>query len=123
MPSRLREPLRLRPAGKPAGALDQSEVAQTEALIELLGACRHYASELAVSEVALRAHGEVQQYLDTTTRTLVESLCLGRRRAVPTVQRRRRTSARRVFGREYAAVLGKAADVAANSARKTATKV
>jgi hypothetical protein len=29
----------------------------------------------------------------------------------------------RVFGREYAAVLGKAADVAANSARKAATKV
>jgi len=37
MPSRLRERLRL----CPAGALEQSEVAQTEALIELLGACRH----------------------------------------------------------------------------------
>jgi hypothetical protein len=36
---------------------------------------------------------------------------------------RRCVSALRSFDREYAAVLGKAADVAANSTRKTAAKV
>jgi hypothetical protein len=125
VPGRVRRLLRPRPAGKPAGGLDQTEVTETEALIELLGACRHYASELAVSEVALRAHGEVQQYLDTTTRTLVESLRGGEAADRPFRQSQVDAAVRfcaKVFGREYAAVLGKAADVAANSERKTAAK-
>jgi hypothetical protein len=80
-PGRVRRLLRSRPADKvaPAACLDPGEVADTEASIALLGACR-YASELAVSEATLRAYTELQQYLDTGTHSLVE-----RRDAGPTV--------------------------------------
>jgi hypothetical protein len=126
-PGRVRRLLRPRPAGKAAtvARLDPGDVAETEALIELLGACRHYASELAVSEVTLRAYTELQQYLDTGTRSLVEGL-----RGCDPADRPFRQSqvdaavrfCAKVFGPQYAALLGKAAEVAANSERKTAAK-
>jgi hypothetical protein len=126
-PGRVRRLLRPRPAGKAGGAagLDAGEVAETEALIGLLGACRHYASELAVSEVTLRAHTELQQYLDTGTRLLVEGLRGGAAADRPFRQSQVDAAVRfcaQVFGAQYAAVLGKAAEVAANSERKAAAK-
>ena len=126
-PGRVRRLLRPRPAGKSAGVarLDPGDVAETEALIELLGACRHYAGELAVSEVTLRAYAELQQYLDTGTRSLVEGL----RGCDPADQPFRQSQVdaavrfcAKVFGPQYAALLGKAAEVAANSERKAAAK-
>jgi hypothetical protein len=126
-PGRVRRLLRPRAAGKPATAacLDPGDVAETEALIELVGACRNYASELAVSEVTLRAHTELQQYLDTGTRSLVEGL-----RGVDPADRPFRQSqvdaavrfCAKQFGPQYAAVLGKAVEVAANSDRKAPAK-
>ena len=113
------------PARPAASRLDPSEVAETEALIELLAACRHYASELAVSEVTLRAYGELQQYLDTGTRSLVEGLRGGDPADRPFRQSQVDAAVRfcaKVFGPQYAAVLGKAAEVAANSERKAAAK-
>jgi hypothetical protein len=124
-PGRVRRLLRPRPAGKAAARLDPGEVAETEALIELLGACRHYASELAVSEVTLRASTELQQYLDTGTRALVEGLRGADRADRPFRQSQVDAAVRfcaKAFGPEYAAVLGKAAEVAANSERKAAAK-
>jgi hypothetical protein len=126
-PGRVRRLLRPRPANKPvtAARLDPGDVAETEALIELLGACRHYASELAISEVSLRAHAELQQYLDTGTRSLVEGLRSGDAADRPFRQSQVDAAVRfcaKLFGPQYAAVLGKAAEVAANSERKTATK-
>jgi hypothetical protein len=126
-PGRVRRLLRPRPGGKSASAtrLDPREVAETEALIGLLGACRHYASELAVSEVTLRAYTELQQYLDTGTRLLVEGLRGGEAADRPFRQSQVDAAVRfcaKVFGAQYAAVLGKAAEVAANSERKAATK-
>ena len=125
-PGRVRRLLRPRPAGKAATArLDPGDVAETEALIELLGACRHYASELAVSEVTLRSSTELQQYLDTTARTLVEGLRGGDPADRPFRQSQVDAAVRfcaKVFGAEFAAVLGKAAEVAANSERKAAAK-
>jgi hypothetical protein len=125
-PGRVRRLLRPRPAGKAAVArLDPGDVAETEALIELLGACRHYASELAVSEVTLRSSTELQQYLDTTARTLVEGLRGGDPADRPFRQSQVDAAVRfcaKVFGAEFAAVLGKAAEVAANSERKAAAK-
>ena len=126
-PARVRRLLRPRPAGKPATAarLDPGEVAETEALIELLGACRHYASELAVREVTLRAYTELQQYLDTGTRLLVEGLRGGDAADRPFRQSQVDVAVRfcaKIFGPQYAAVLGKAAEVAGNSERKTAAK-
>jgi hypothetical protein len=125
-PGRVRRLLRPRPAGKAAVArLDPGDVAETEALIELLGACRHYASELAVSEVTLRSSTELQQYLDTTARSLVEGLRGGDPADRPFRQSQVDAAVRfcaKVFGAEFAAVLGKAAEVAANSERKAAAK-
>ncbi len=126
-PGRVRRLLRPRPAGKAATAarLDPSEVAETEALIDLLAACRHYASELAVSEVTLRAYSELQQYLDSGTRSLVEGLRGGDPGDRPFRQSQVDAAVRfcaKVFGPQYAVVLGKAAEVAANSERKAAVK-
>jgi hypothetical protein len=126
---RVRRLLRPRPAGEIArnSALDPGDVTETEALIELLGTCRHYASELAVSEVTLRTFSELQQYLDTGTRTLIDGLrqagdsdALFRQSQVDAAVR----FCAKVFGEEYAALLAKAAEVAANAAieRKTAAK-
>jgi hypothetical protein len=101
------------------------QVDETEALIGLLGACRHYAGELAVSEVTLRAHTELRQYLDTGPRSLVEGLRGGDPADRPFRQSQVDAAVRfcaKVFGPQYAALLGKAAEVAANSERKAAAK-
>jgi hypothetical protein len=121
-PGRVRRLLRPRPPGT-ANRLDPADVEETEALIELLGACRNYASELAISEVALRAHTELQQFLDTGTQTLLDGLRNGGGNDRQFRQSQIDVAVRfcaRVFGQEYAALLGKAAEVAANSERKAA---
>ena len=55
-PGRVRRLLRPRPAAEIAlgSALDPGDVADTEALIQLVGACRNYASELAAAPVGVR---------------------------------------------------------------------
>jgi hypothetical protein len=125
-PGRVRRLLRPRPPGKSTPArLDTSEIAETEAMIELLGACRNYASELAISEVTQRAYSELEQYLDSGPRTLVEGL----RGADPADRlfRQQQVDAAvrfcaKVFGPQYAALLVKAAEVAVNKERKAAVK-
>jgi len=128
-PGRVLRLLRPRPASEIGrnSTLDASEVADTEALIELVGAYRNYASELAISEMTLRAYSEVQHHLDTGTRSLVDGL----RYAGEADGRFRQSQVdaavrfcANVFGQEYASLLGKAAEVAANAAgeRKGAVK-
>jgi hypothetical protein len=119
-PGRVRRLLRPRPAREiVAGtALDPSDVADTEALIQLLGACRNYASELAVSEMTTRVHGELQQYLDSGTKTLLEGLRSAGAADRPFRQSQVDAAVRFcgiVFGQEYASLLTKAAEVAAHS--------
>jgi hypothetical protein len=119
-PGRVRRLLRPRPAREiVAGtALDPSDVADTEALIQLLGACRNYASELAVSEMTTRVHGELQQYLDSGTKTLLEGLRGAGAADRPFRQSQVDAAVRFcgiVFGQEYASLLTKAAEVAAHS--------
>jgi hypothetical protein len=130
-PGRVRRLLRPRPSSEIArgGAkLDSDDVAETEALIEFVGACRNYAGELAISEMTLRAFHELQQYLETGTQQLVDSL-----RGASDADRSFRQSqvdaavrfCAKVFGHDYAALLGKAAEVAANAPppeRKAAAK-
>jgi hypothetical protein len=123
-PGHVRRLLRPRLPGKTGpDALDPADIAETETLIELLGACRQYAGELAVNEVALRASAELQQCLDSGTQTLLEGLRSGE----PAGRRFRQSQldaavrfCAKVFGAEYAALLGKAAEVAGNSERKAA---
>src|SRR5207244_9919292 len=105
--------------------LNPGEVAETEALIELVGACRNFASELAVNEMTLRTFHELQLYLDTGTQALLDGL----RGAGPADRPFRRSQVDaavrfcgKVFGQEYASLLTKAAEVAANSERKVGVK-
>ena len=123
MPGRLRRLLRLRPAGEaaPAAALNAADVADTEALIVLFGACRNYASELAINESTLRIYHEVEQYLDTGTPALIDGLRNAGNTDRPFRQSQVDAAVRfcaKVFGPEYASTLHKAAEVAAHGERK-----
>jgi len=117
MPSRVQRLLRLRPSReiRANSVLDPNEVAEVEALVEFVGICRYFAGELAINEMTQRALTELRQYLDNGTRALLESL-----RHAGEGDRSFRQSqvdaavrfCAKVFGREYAALLGKAAEVA-----------
>jgi hypothetical protein len=117
IPGRVRYLLRSRPAReiRPNSLLDPNEVAEVEALVEFVGICRHFAGELAINEMTQRALSELRQYLDNGTRMLLEGL-----RCAGDIDRSFRQSqvdaavrfCGKVFGREYAALLGKAAEVA-----------
>jgi len=129
VPGRVRRLLRHR-SDKDIGAgakLDVGEADETVALVNFVIICRNYASELAISEVTLRTFTELQHYLDTGTRTLIDGL----RQAGDSDRQFRQSQVdaavrfcAKVFGEEYAALLAKAAEVAANAAheRKTAAK-
>jgi hypothetical protein len=120
-PGRVRRLLRPRSAKEiaPGSLLDAIDVTEAEARIELIGACRNYANELAVNEVTLRSFSELQQYLDTGSKTLLESL-----RHAGDADRPYRQSqvdaairfCKRVLGADYAGLLAKAAEVAVLSA-------
>ncbi len=117
MPSRVRRLLRPRPSREiqPGSVLDPNEVAEVEALVEFVGICRYFAGELAINEMTQRALSELRQYLDDGTRALLEGL----RHAGESDRSFRQSQVdaavrfcAKVFGREYAALLGKAAEVA-----------
>ena len=85
--------------------------------------CRQYASELAINEVTQRTFNELQHLLDTGTRTLLDAL----RAAVPAKRAFRQSQVdaavrfcAKVFGKEYAALLTKAAEVAAHAEERRA---
>lgn len=127
MPGRVRRLLRPRTAKEIAAgsALNAGDVAETEALIEFVDTCRHYAAELAVSEMTQRAYSELQHYLETSTQTMIDSL-----RQAGEADRKFRQSqfdaavrfSGKVFGQEYASLLVKAAEVAISGDRKAAAK-
>ena len=119
MPGRVRRLIRPRPSKEVAtnSVLDADEVAETESLIGFVMACRNYASELAINEVTKRTFNELQQLLDTGTRTLLDAL-----RGASAGERSFRQSqvdaavrfCAQVFGKEYASLLAKAAEVASH---------
>jgi hypothetical protein len=120
LPGRVRRILRSQP-GRPAArgeAVDAAEVAELETMIEFVTVCRACASELALNEVTTRLCSELQAYLETATRSLLDALrnASGEERA----RRQLQVDAAvrfcaRIFGQDYASVLARAADVAANS--------
>jgi hypothetical protein len=129
-PGTVRRLLRPRPAKEiaPGSLLDALDVDEAEARVEFVGACRHYASELAINEATMRAHSELTLHLETGTRVLLDSL-----RQAGDADRPFRQSqvdaairfCRRVFGAEYANLLAKAAEVAVQTAaaeRKAAAR-
>jgi hypothetical protein len=128
MPGRVRRLVRPRPSKEitPGAKLDAEEVAEAEALIGFVAACRNYAGELAINEITQRTFNELQQFLDTGTRTLLDAL----RAASPDERAFRQSQVdaavrfcAKVFGQEYASLLAKAAEVASHDhERKAAAK-
>ena len=117
IPGRIRRLLRPRPA-KEIGSgslLDAMDVSEAETLVEFLGACRHYAGELAAAEATMRTYSELQHYLESNTKVLLDAL-----RHAGDADRPFRQSqvdaairfCRAVFGADYAGLLAKAAEIA-----------
>ena len=121
--ARVRRLLRLRPLSEIArnSVLDDDYVNEAEALVELVGVCRLYASELAINEMTLRTYSELQQFLDTGTQALLDSLRQagdGERRFVQSQVDAAVRFCSKIFGPDYASVLAKAADLAAHAANE-----
>lgn len=120
-PGRVRRLLRPPPAKEiaPRSTVDPLDVDEVEARVEFVAACRHFAGELALSEVTTRAYSELTNYLETGTKVLLDSL----RHAGDTDRPFRQSQVdaairlcRTMFGNDYAGTLAKAADVAAQAA-------
>ena len=125
MPGRVRRLLRPRPSIEiaPNSVLDPDEVAETEALVEFVGACRTFAGELAVLEMTQRTYSELEQYLDGGTRALLDGLQNAGAADRSFRQSQVDAAARfcgKVFGQDYAVLLDKAAATARVPERKTA---
>ncbi|HXQ83071.1 MAG TPA: hypothetical protein VN769_03300 [Xanthobacteraceae bacterium] len=120
-PGHVRRLIRPRPAKDiaPGSLLESIDVNEAETRVEFISACRHYANELAVNEVTMRAYSELTLYLETGTKVLLDSL-----RQAGDADRPFRQSqvdaairfCRTVFGGEYAGLLAKAAEVAVQAA-------
>ena len=75
--------------------------------------CRTYASELAINEVTLRTYSDLQQYVEKSTESLVQSLRSGDARIRGYRQMQVKAAIRfcqALFGQDSAALMGRAAD-------------
>jgi hypothetical protein len=120
-PGYVRRLLRPRPAKDiaPGSLLDSIDVNEAETRVEFANACRHYANELAINEVTVRAHSELTLYLETGTKVLLDSLRHAGDADRPFRQSQVEAAirfCRTVFGVEYAGLLAKAAEVAVQTA-------
>jgi hypothetical protein len=123
MPGRVRRLLRARPSAeiRPDTVLDPGEVADTEAAITLVVACRNFAGELALNEATQRSHTDVQQYLENGVDALMNSL----RHAGDNDRSFRESQVdaairfcAKLFGPDYAAMLTRARNAAAAVERR-----
>ncbi|MDP3692916.1 hypothetical protein [Bradyrhizobium sp.] len=123
VPGRVRRLLRQR-ADKdiPVGAkIDNADVDETAALIDFVAVCRTYASELAINEVTLRTYSDLQQYIEKSTESLVQSLRGGDARTRGFRQMQVRAAIRFcevLFGQDYASLMSRAAENAQTVERK-----
>jgi hypothetical protein len=120
-PGHVRRLLRPRPIKEiaPGSVLDAIDVSDTELLVEFVGACRNYASELAVNEATVRSFSELQNYLETGTKVLLDSLRHAGDPDRPFRQSQLDAAirfCRIVFGADYAGLVAKAAEIAVQSA-------
>ncbi len=123
MPGRVRRLLKPR-QGPEIGtkvSINLDEAAETEALVAFVGNCRHFASELAINEMTQKSYADLQRYLDSATRALIDGL----RQAVPGERNFRQSQidcavrlCATVFGKEYALQLTKAAEAAGSADHK-----
>jgi hypothetical protein len=120
-PGRVRRLLRPRPNKEiPAGSqLDATDVSEAEALVEFVAACRSYASELAVNEMTVRSYTELQNYLESGTKILLDALRQAGDADRPFRQSQMDAAirfCRTIFGADYAGLLAKAAEIAVQTA-------
>jgi hypothetical protein len=116
-PGRVRRLLRPRPPNEivPGSLLDAIDVSDAEMLVEFVDACRSYANELAVNEVTTRTWLELQHYLETTEKALLDALRNAGDADRPFRQSQVEAAVRfcrTVFGADYAVLLAKAAEIA-----------
>ena len=116
VPDRVRALLRARPSTeiRANSVLDAGEVADTEALVEFVGICRHFAGEFAINGTTQRTFSELRQYLDSATPALLDGL----RHAGPADRSFRQSQVdaavrfrAKAFGPQSTSRLGKPADV------------
>ncbi len=120
-PGRVRRLLRPRPAKEiVAGSLlDATDVGDVETLVEFVGACRHYANELAVNEATMRSYSELQLYLESGSKVLLDALRYAGDADRPFRQSQVDAAirfCRVVFGADYAGLLAKASEIAVQTA-------
>jgi hypothetical protein len=125
LPGQVRRLLRPHPKEEiaPGSVVDTHEVADVEASLEVLRACRMYAAEAAVSEITLRLFSELETCLDTATQALLDSVRDSSPEDRPFRLSQLEAAVRfssKVFGRRYAELLSKAAEVALHSERRAA---
>lgn len=123
MPRRVRQLLRPRPSAEipPNSVLDPEQVAEVEALVEFVGTCRYFAGELAVSEMTQRTFADLQQFLDHGMQPLLDGVRHAGKADRSFRQSQVDAAVRlcdKVFGKDYAAMMGKAAEVASTQVLK-----
>ncbi|MBR0717674.1 hypothetical protein [Bradyrhizobium liaoningense] len=124
VPGRVRRILRQRAEKDipPGARIDSTEVEETVALIDFVATCRNYASELAINEVTLRTYSDLQQYVERSTESLVQSLRAADLK-VRTYRQQQMQAAIRfcevLFGDDYASLMSRAAENALTGERKS----
>ncbi len=101
--------------------VDPVDVEEVAALIDFVAICRNYAGELAINEASLRSYTELQQYVESATQTLMESL----RAPDPKIRTYRMMQMQAairfcdvMFGPDYASLMRRAADAVKPAERK-----
>jgi hypothetical protein len=115
---RVRKLLRPRPSAeiRANSVLEPEEVAETEALMDFVVACKHFGSELAIAEPSQRAYADLKQFLDAGMSPLLDGLRHAGEGDRAFRQSQVDASVRfcnKIFGPDYGSALGKAALVAA----------
>lgn len=125
LPGQVRRMLRPRKKEEIASGseLDEHEIADIENALEILGACRLNAGEIALNEITLRLSSELETSLDNATQALLESVRQASDSDRPFRQSQLDAAVRfaaKVFGKRYAELLSKAAGVAIQGDRRAA---
>jgi hypothetical protein len=127
VPGRVRRLLRQRPDKDITATtrIDTADVDETAALIDFVAVCRTYASELAINEVTLRTYSDLQQYVEKSTESLVQSLRNGDAKVRAFRQQQVKAAIRFcevLFGQDYAALMSRAAENAATMVERKTSK-
>jgi hypothetical protein len=122
-PVRVRRILRPRAAKDitPGSVLEANEVSDAEMQLDLINTCREYADELGLGDVSMRGYSELQHYLEAGAKILLDSLRHASDADKPFRQSQMQAAVRFcriMFGADYAGLLAKAAEMAAQQSNE-----